>query len=74
MFVSDLMGWSFSSLSGNGIEAEDYVFETGVLTISRSYLDPLFSADPDRNVILSYSLSDGTDTEFGFLVVNHPGE
>lgn len=73
VFVFDLMGWGFSSLSGNGITAEGYVYENGVLTVSRSFLDPLFTASPDRNVILTYTVSNGTDTEFGFLVIDHPG-
>lgn len=66
----DVMGCEFIELSGNDIESSDYTFLDGILTVSSDYLDPLFSVNPTRNVILGYLFSQGEDSVISFLVIH----
>jgi uncharacterized protein YcfL len=71
-FRLELDGCEWDSLSGNNITPSDYSFADGTLTISRSFLDPLFDENPTRNVVLGFLLNDGDDSIVGILVINRP--
>lgn len=66
----EAMNGILSGLSGNDITEDDYSVTNSVLTISSQFLDPLFNANPTRNVIIGYNFTVGEDTVIGIIVIH----
>lgn len=72
-FTFDLKGGSFNGLGGNNIKSEDYTFESGILTISKTYIDEVIALDPNRTMlILTYVLENEPHVVIGYLFISIP--
>lgn len=66
----EMMDGILLSLTGNGITEEDYSFEASILTISSSFLDPLFTDNPARNIMIGLNYLVGEDSVIGIIVIH----
>jgi hypothetical protein len=70
--IFNLCEYNFSSLSGNNITEDDYVYADGVLTIYQTYVDRILEAQPDRKMlILAFVIArdDRMHTVIGYIFI-----
>jgi len=68
----ELYDGEFVSLSGNGIEAADYQYGGGQVTIDSAFFDSVFTNNPEQDVIvLSYTLSYSGGAVVGYVYIHN---
>jgi hypothetical protein len=70
VLVYDLFGGSVSGLSGNGITPSDYTISNQTVTISKTFIESLFTAEPTREtLIIGYTLESGNNVVIGYIFI-----
>lgn len=70
VFIYDLFGGSISGLTGNNITSSDYSIRNNTLTISKTFIESVFSLEPTREtLILEYTLESGNNVVIGYIFI-----
>lgn len=68
-WLFEMFNGSFLGVTGHNIEASDYQFEDGVLTLYASFLDLKIETFDGDTIIFSYQLKDGDHIIIGYLFI-----